>query len=149
MIVPWGNEKSHNKASAADAKSRAAEKQRWTQRTEMSELRDLQKRIVEKRKERGFVTDPIKVYTLLNEEIGEIAKELKKTWSPNYSELKKEDLQEEIADSFVLLSALASEFGIDIGKAVEEKFFKKDSKRTWKSSNQNQTSSNKANTTDA
>lgn len=102
----------------------------------MNDLKVLQERIVEKRKERGFVTDPLKVFILLNEEIGEIARELKKTWSPNYSKFNKENLQEEIADSFVLLSAIASEFDINVEKAIEEKFFKKDSKRTWKSADQ-------------
>ena len=99
----------------------------------MSELVDLQKAISEVRAERGFVTDPIKVHLLLTEEIGEIARALKSLFSENYGEFNRDQLQEEIADAFVLLSALATGFDVDLEKAVAEKFFKKDSTRVWKS----------------
>lgn len=99
----------------------------------MSELADIQARINEVRSQRGFVMDPLKIYTLLNEEVGEVASELKRVWSKNYDDFDKDHLADEIADVFVLLSALASEFNIDLEEAVEEKFFKKDAKRTWKS----------------
>ncbi|MBT7914681.1 hypothetical protein HN588_12320 [Candidatus Bathyarchaeota archaeon] len=39
---------------------------------QMAELVD---KIVAKRAERGFVTDPLKIYVLLTEEVGEIAAE--------------------------------------------------------------------------
>ncbi len=61
--------------------------------------------------------------------MGEVAKELKRTWSANYDAFNQAQLADEIADVFVLLSALASTFEIDI--AVETKFFDKDGKRTW------------------
>ncbi|MCH8910841.1 MAG: hypothetical protein IH867_08880 [Chloroflexi bacterium] len=99
----------------------------------MSELTDLQKAISDVRAERGFVTDPIQVHLLLTEEIGEIASALKRLFSENYGEFNRDQLQEEIADAFVLLSAIASRFDIDIEEAVIEKFFKEDSKRAWKS----------------
>lgn len=93
----------------------------------------MQRRIKELRQKRGFVTDPNKIQVLLIEEIGEISSELKRRWSQNYDEFTPERLADEIADAFVLLAALASEFNIDIAQAVESKFFSKDSKRLWKS----------------
>ncbi len=99
----------------------------------MDDLREIQRRIKETRKKRGFVTDPNKIQILLVEEIGEISSELKRLWSKNYDRFDPARLGDEIADAFVLLVALAAEFEIDIADAVEAKFFTKDSERTWKS----------------
>ena len=99
----------------------------------MSDLPELQQRIREVRKQRGFVTDPLKIQVLLIEEVGEISSELKRLWSKNYDEFSPDRLADEIADAFVLLSALASEFEIDIAQVVESKFFTKDAERFWKS----------------
>ncbi len=98
----------------------------------MTELCDLQERIRLVRKKRGFVTDPTKIQILLTEEIGEISSELKRLWSRNYDDFDSNRLADEIADVFVLLSALACQFQIDIEQAVESKFFLKDAKRDWK-----------------
>ena len=95
-------------------------------------LEELIQRIVSKRSERGFVTDPLKLHILLSEEVGEIAGELKKIWSKNYPTFEREKLSEEIADVFCLLAALANEFEIDIEKAVEAKFFTADESRAWR-----------------
>jgi len=59
-------------------------------------------KIVEKRAERGFVTDLLKSYILFTEEIGEIA------------------------DVFCLLCALANEFDIDIERSLKRKVFDMD-----------------------
>lgn len=95
-------------------------------------MKKLTERIVAKRAERGFVTDPLKIQLLLTEEIGEVSAELKRTWSKNYDTFSQERLAEEIADCFILLTALANEFDIDIEEAVEDKFFNKDQKRQWR-----------------
>ena len=58
---------------------------------------------------------------------------MKKTWWPNYDGFDLERLAPELADAFVLLSALASEAGIDLADAVEQKFFTDDAARTWPS----------------
>ena len=100
----------------------------------MTNLTDLQKRIADERGKRGFVTDPVKLAVLLSEEIGEIASELKRLWSINYDEFRADRLKEEVADTFVILVALANQFDIDIEEAVEGKFFGKDAQREWKSS---------------
>jgi len=97
----------------------------------MNDLRDLQRRVVQLRAERGFTTEPLELFTLLNEEIGEIAGQLKRTWSPNYAAFDKNSLAEEIADCMVLLLALAERFDIDAVQGIENKSFRKDSQRAW------------------
>lgn len=99
-----------------------------------SGLGEVQRRIAATRAERGFVADPLKIHILLTEEIGEVAAELKRTWSKNYDAFSRERLADELADSFVLLSALATAFDIDLNDALESKFFAKDSQRIWRSS---------------
>jgi len=99
----------------------------------LAELKELQAEISEIRKQRGFVTDPIKIQLLLTEEVGEVSAELKRLWSKNYDEFSSERIANEISDVFVLLSALASEFDIDLESAVRKKFMKSDSKRAWAS----------------
>lgn len=73
----------------------------------------------------------MKILVLLTEELGEVARELKKTWSPNYDEFDPERLAPEIADMFVLLSALASEMKVNLETAVRDKFFRADQDRDW------------------
>ncbi len=97
----------------------------------MAELTDLQARIERTRSERGFTTEPLRLFTLLSEEVGEVAAELKKTWSANYGDLSVDELANELADAFVLLSAIASKFDIDLEAAVESKFFTADAERDW------------------
>lgn len=96
-------------------------------------MSDLQARIVETRASRGFTADPVHLVVLLSEEVGEIAREVKKVWSSNYDGFETERLAPELADAFVLISALASESGIDLESAVEQKFFGDDAKRVWRS----------------
>lgn len=90
--------------------------------------------IVDERERRGFTTDPVRLLVLLMEEVGELARELKKTWSPNYDTFDPDRLAPELADTFVLLAALAATTGVDLETAVEEKFFGADRRRPWKSS---------------
>lgn len=100
----------------------------------MATLSDLQTEIVAVRARRGFTTDSVKLVVLLTEEVGEIAREVKKSWSPNYEGFDTDRLAPELADAFSLLSALASEAGIDLGTAVEQKFFVQDEARQWATS---------------
>ena len=96
-------------------------------------MKELIQRIVQKREKRGFVNDPLKIQLMITEEVGEISRELKKSWSMNYEDFDKDKLAEEIADTFTLVAALANAFDIDIQEAVESKFFGADEKRKWKS----------------
>ncbi len=97
---------------------------------------ELQAKVVAARRERGFVTDPLKLHVLLTEEVGEVAGELKRLWSSNYPEFDRVRLEDEIADVFCALAALANEFDIDIEAAVERKFFAEDGQRTWVTASQ-------------
>ena len=97
----------------------------------MPTLRELQASIEGVRSERGFTTDPVRVLCLLVEEVGEVAAEIKKTWSDNYPALVIDDLRAELADVFVLLSALASSFDVDLEEAIHSKFFDADAGRRW------------------
>ncbi len=99
----------------------------------MTDVGQLQELIATTRAERGFTTDPVRLLCLLTEEVGEIAGELKKTWSPNYADLVVTDLADEIADVYVLLNALASHYSIDVETAVRSKFLDQDGKRGWAS----------------
>lgn len=100
----------------------------------MAHLSDLQEPIEATRAERGFTTDPARLVCLLVEEIGEVAAEIKKTWSPNYPDLVVDELGDELVDAFVLLSALASTFGNDLEEAFREKFLGSDGERRWATS---------------
>ena len=99
----------------------------------MTGLGELQAEIAAERASRGFTTDPERLLVLLVEEVGEVARELKKTWSPNYDHFEVEHLGSELADVLVLVCALASAHGVDLGHSVRHKFFGVDAERTWKS----------------
>lgn len=99
----------------------------------MTDLQELQNLVGRIRQERGFTMDPLRIFALLNEEIGEVARELKRTWSLNYDPFSKQDLADEIADSLICLLALANQFEIDVEQALMEKLLRKDGKRHWKS----------------
>ena len=98
----------------------------------MSSLAELQAQIVETRASRGFTTEPLKLLVLLTEEVGEVAAEMKRSWSPNYRDFNRDQFKEEIADVFVVLTALASSFDVDLEQAVTEKFLEKDASRHWR-----------------
>lgn len=99
----------------------------------MADLGELQSLVAEIRKQRGFTMDPMRIFALLNEEIGEVARELKRTWLANYDPFSKADLEEEIADVLVCLLALANQFEIDVEQALMDKLIARDGERDWKS----------------
>jgi len=95
------------------------------------DLRKIQAAIVAKRAERGFVTDPVKLCVLLTEELGELAALEKRAWSPNYPSPHAKAFAEECCDVFVTLAALAHAHGVDLERAVADKFFGDDEMRDW------------------
>lgn len=99
----------------------------------MADLQELQNLVGKTRRERGFTMDPLRIFVLLDEEVGEVARELKRTWSPNYEAFSKQDLEDEIADVLVCLLALANQFEINVESALARKLLDKDSQRSWKS----------------
>ncbi len=96
-------------------------------------LRELQDTVTEVRAGRGFTTDPVRILVLLTEEVGELAREVKRTWSPNYGPPRKAKLGEELADAFVCLCALADAFDVDLESEIHAKFLVQDGRRKWAS----------------
>ena len=99
----------------------------------MANLPELQALVQEVRQARGFTMESLEIFALLNEEVGEVASELKRTWSPNYDGFSQDDLADELADVLVCLLALANQFDIDLEQALVSKLVEKDSRREWKS----------------
>ena len=83
--------------------------------------------------DRGFNTeDPAKKMLMLTEEVGEVAKAVRKLSGLKFDKsTSQSDLAEEIADVFIVLLGLAGITGIDVAEAVKLKEEKK-SKRRWK-----------------
>lgn len=99
----------------------------------MTSLGELQREIAGLRRDRGFTSDAARILSLLIEELGEVAREVKKTWSPNYEPFDAQKLAPELADVFGLVAALASTFDIDLEAATRSKFFGLDQEREWRS----------------
>ena len=95
-------------------------------------LKNLQAKVAALRKERGFTQDPERVLLLLVEEVGEVAQQLKRTWSPNYDTFLKNAIAEELADVLFVLLGLAELLEVDLGTAMEKKTAQ-DAERKWKS----------------
>ncbi|MGM9992717.1 MAG: MazG nucleotide pyrophosphohydrolase domain-containing protein [Candidatus Bruticola sp.] len=106
----------------------------------------LQSYIKNKCEERGFTkASNLEVYLLLTEEIGELAKAIRKksalfeevlSTSPNPTELDKEkilqeNLAEEMADVLSYLLDLANRFNVDLATALKSKEEKNDH-RQWR-----------------
>lgn len=83
-------------------------------------------------KGRGFDKEtPAEVFTLLVEEIGELAKAMRKANGQKVDAASKHhDVEEEAADVFFMLIDLCNRMEIDLAKAFEEKEAK-NQKRTW------------------
>jgi len=95
-------------------------------------LRKLQKKVAALRSERGFTQDPERVLLLLVEEVGEVAQQLKRTWSPNYDSYTQNAIAEELADVQFVLLGLAELLNVDLGESMKKKTAK-DAERKWKS----------------
>lgn len=95
-------------------------------------LKKLQAYIWQMNIERKFNTeDASKKLVLLIEEVGELAKAVRKTVGLKFTKTtKRTDLKEELADVQIVLLGLASLLEIDMFEAVVEKE-KKNQKRKW------------------
>ncbi len=95
-------------------------------------LQDYQKLIRQLVIERGFNTEtPNEVFTLLIEEVGELAKAMRKSGGLKTSKhSKSHELEEEFADVFWLLIDLSNRLNVDLEKAFREKE-EINSKRNW------------------
>ncbi len=99
---------------------------------ELESIRALQKKVAELRKKRGFTQDPERALILLVEEVGEVAQQLKRLWSPNYDTFSNNAIAEELADVLFVLLGLSDLLKIDIAEALKKKT-SSDSNRIWKS----------------
>lgn len=83
-------------------------------------------------KERGFDKETVpEVFTLLVEEMGELAKAIRKANGQKVDKARKQhDVEEEAADVFWLLVDLCNRLDIDLARAFEEKE-KKNQTRKW------------------
>lgn len=96
-------------------------------------LRELQKYVWQMNVERGFNTeDPSKKLVMLIEEVGELAKVVRKEAGMKFTDTtKKTELTEELGDVQIVLLGLASMLNVDMLEAVREKE-KKNRERKWK-----------------
>jgi NTP pyrophosphatase (non-canonical NTP hydrolase) len=96
-------------------------------------LSDYQKLISQLVIDRGFDNETVpEVFTLLVEEVGELAKAIRKANGQKVDpESKKHEVEEEAADVFWLLLDICNRLDIDLGKAFKNKEIK-NQQRTWR-----------------
>lgn len=95
-------------------------------------LRDYQDYVARAVKLRGFEDETVsEVFTLLVEEVGELAKAIRKHNGQKVDTASRQhEVEEEVADVFFLLLDLANRLDIDLAMAFREKEAK-NKKRTW------------------
>ena len=97
-------------------------------------LRDIQQYVAELEKDRGFDRNTVlEKYLLLSEEIGELAKCIRKNASTMRTDSAKHyefDTAGEFGDILILLSALANRLDVDLEQAFRDKE-EINKKRTW------------------
>jgi NTP pyrophosphatase (non-canonical NTP hydrolase) len=98
-------------------------------KTTLADYQDLVKKLVV---ERGFDKETVpEVFTLLVEEVGELAKAIRKANGQKVDKARRQhDVEEEAADVFWLLIDLCNRLDIDLAKAFEAKE-KINQKRKW------------------
>jgi NTP pyrophosphatase (non-canonical NTP hydrolase) len=99
-------------------------------------LADIQTYVADMEEERGFTDETIlETYLLLVEEVGELAKCIRKSSHTNMrtdaAKQYDENAAHEIADVILLLNSVANRMGVDIEKAIREKE-ELNKKRIWK-----------------
>jgi len=94
-------------------------------------LKDFQQYILEIENERGLQTDIFHYCLLMGEEVGELFKAIRKNENHQIdSNSKVGSIEEELADVFIFVCAIANKYHIDL----EEVFRKKEkinAERTW------------------
>lgn len=101
--------------------------------TKDTTLPDLQKYIHDMIRNRGFENETVsQTLILLVEEMGELAKAIRKEAGMKFSaSTKRTELEEEMADVQIVLLVLADKLGIDMREVVAAKEVK-NSTRVWK-----------------
>lgn len=108
----------------------------WNKLNEKNTLQEVQQYIKNVIKIRGFSNQKIeKTMLLLLEEVGELAKSIRKNatnMSIDNSKINHYDtIESEVADVFIVLSSICNKLNIDLYKALKDKE-QENIKRTWK-----------------
>lgn len=101
---------------------------------DQSSLKDIQIYMNKMIEERGFDKEtPQDVMLLLTEEVGELAKEIRKTTQIkiDVNKSRTTDVSGEIADVFMYILAMCRVMNVDLLEALKEKE-ERNLKRTWK-----------------
>ena len=99
-----------------------------------STLTEIQKDITKMTQVNGFNNTPLELFCYLTEEVGELAKEIRKTEKNMDMDIKKNYescLKHEIADVFIYLLAICNSYNIDLLDAFKDKE-KINLDRVWK-----------------
>lgn len=107
----------------------------WNKLNENNTLQEVQQYIREVIKIRGFAEQKIeKTMLLLLEEVGELAKSIRKnatSMSIDKSKINHYDtIESEVADVFIVLNSVCNKLGINLYKAVKDKE-EENIKREW------------------
>ena len=84
-------------------------------------LKELQQKIRELEESKGWVNPPDAKITFLMEEMGEVAKWVRKSRGKGLNGQEREELGFELADVLQHLVSLANEFNIDLERSVQKK----------------------------
>lgn len=108
----------------------------WDNLKETNTLREVQNYIANMNEVRGFNDETIQErMLLLTEEIGELAKAIRKTSKNMYTDINKEynydTIESEVADCFYVLLSVASYLNIDVFQSLKDKE-KENINRVWK-----------------
>ena len=95
------------------------------------QLKDFQKYIADMENERGLSSDIFHYCLMMGEEVGELFKAIRKSEKHHIDHNSKiGSVEEELADVFIFLCAIANKFGVDLEKAFREKQ-EINKKRVW------------------
>ena len=98
-------------------------------------LADIQRYVIDMEKERGFTEQTVlEVWPLLTEEIGELAKCIRKTNTSLHTGSAKHydfDAAGEFADILIVMCAVANRMGVDLEQALRDKE-EENKQRVWK-----------------
>ena len=108
----------------------------WDNLKETNTLREVQKYIKEVNTVRGFEGQPVQdIMLLLTEEIGELAKAIRKTATNICTDVNKDynydTIESEISDCFYVLNGICNSLNIDLFTCLKEKE-KENIHRVWK-----------------
>lgn len=85
------------------------------------DLKEIQNKIKQLEKKKSWINSPDAKVTFLIEELGEVAKWVRKSRRKRLTKKQKEELNLEFADVLQHLISLANSFGIDLEEGLRKK----------------------------